>query len=145
MQDPCPPAWQRQRLLAFQQRLDAAHLQDGRQTLRRDTCGDYAIFGRLGHIYATPEGWQLCVETDASPRLWKNRWLKVKHRLAFCRLAQDGDDEGVMVLDDRAHDRDVSEAEAEAIRGALGIRRAVHLGAEAIAAKTSALERMRTA
>ncbi|MBV9978205.1 MAG: hypothetical protein JO105_22700 [Hyphomicrobiales bacterium] len=135
MQDPCPPAWQRQRLLAFQHRLDAAHLQDGRQTLRRDTCGDYAIFGRLGHLYATPEGWHLCVATDGSPQ----RWTRVKKRLGFCRLAQDGSDEGVMVIDDRTHDRAISAGEAATIREALHIRQAKHFSAETLAAAAARL------
>ena len=42
---------------------------------------------------APPPGFLLCViakdERDQSPR-----WTNVKRRLAFCRLTQDGDDEG---------------------------------------------------
>ena len=130
MQDPCPPAWQRERLLAFARRLDAAQT-----SLRRDDCADWVIFGRLGHIYATPEGWQLCVETDESPR----RWTNVRKRLGFCRLAQDGDDEGVMVIDDRTHDRAISAGEAATIREALHIRQAKHFSAETLAASAARL------
>jgi hypothetical protein len=61
--------------------------------------GDYGIHGKLGHICLDGDGFLLCVvakdERDQSPR----RWTNVKQRLAFCRIMQDGDDEGALRLD----------------------------------------------
>jgi hypothetical protein len=72
----------------------------------------------LGHIYADGTGFLLCVnakdERDQSPR----RWTNIKRRLAFCRITQDGDDEGCLHLDQLP-----TPAEATLIREALGIRK----------------------
>ena len=80
--------------------------------------GDYGIHGEWGHIYIDGEGFLLCVtakdERDQSPR----RWASIKRRLAFCRLTQDGDDEGCLHLD-----RLPTRAQAVLIRQALGIRK----------------------
>ena len=85
--------------------------------------GDYAIRGKYGHVYPDGAGYLLCVhtqETDKgghvtySPR----RWTNIKARLSFCRLQQDGDDEGCLHLDHLP-----TQDEAGAIREALGIRR----------------------
>jgi hypothetical protein len=52
--------------------------------------------GQVGHIYIDGEGFSLCVtakdERNQSPRRWDQ-----KRRLAFCRTAQDGCDEGVCI------------------------------------------------
>ena len=74
--------------------LDASPL-----ALRRDACGDYRINGKTGHIYADGDGYLLCVMTDESVRRWNN----IKRNLAFCRLTQDGDDEGCLHLDRSEH------------------------------------------
>jgi hypothetical protein len=50
-----PPAKQRPALLAFAETADTRP-----NCLRRDECGDWAIWGRDGHIYAVP------VELDAN-------------------------------------------------------------------------------
>jgi hypothetical protein len=63
--------------------------------LRRDRCGDWAITGKLGHVYQDGDSYLLCVTTDESSR----RWTNVKQRLAFCHVSQDGDDEGCLRLD----------------------------------------------
>jgi hypothetical protein len=80
--------------------------------------GDYGIHGKLGHICLDGDGFLLSVvakdERDQSPR----RWTNVKQRLAFCRIMQDGDDEGSLHLD-----RLPTPAEAVLIREALGIRK----------------------
>ena len=115
----------REHLEILLQVLDASPL-----ALRRDACGDYAINGKSGHIYADGSGFLLCVSTNELARLWGF----VKKRLAFCRLTQDGDDEGCLHLD-----RLPTAAEAEAIRDDLGIRKRRHLSDEALAA----LERAR--
>jgi hypothetical protein len=116
MADIFPPSVQRPRLLELLKALDARA-----SCLRRDECGDWAIFGRLGHIYAVPEGYQLLVTTDESPR----RWTGVKKRLGFCRLSQDGDDEGSLFLN-----RLPTEFEAAIKREALCIPKARHLSEE---------------
>jgi hypothetical protein len=102
--------------------------------LRRDQCGDWAIAGKLGHVYQDSDGYLLCVTTDESPR----RWTNVKQRLAFCHVSQDGDDEGCLRLD-----RLPAPHEAEVIREALGIRKRRHLCPDALAKARSAAERAR--
>jgi hypothetical protein len=67
-----------------------ASLDASPRSLRRDVCGDHAITGKLGYIYANGTGYLVCVVTGESPR----RWTNVKKRLAFCQVRQDGDDEG---------------------------------------------------
>ena len=83
-----------------------------------DDCGDWAIFGKLGYIYIHGQGFLFYVTTGESAR----RWFNVKQRLNFCRLTQDGDDEGCLHLD-----RLPTKIEASAIREALGIRKRRHL------------------
>ena len=89
-----------------------------RRDLHRDGKGDYSIQGKCGHIYLDGEGFLLCVtakdERDQSPR----RWTSTKRRLAFCRITQDGDEEGCLHLD-----RPPTPAQAGLIRQALGIRK----------------------
>jgi hypothetical protein len=79
--------------------------------------GNYGIHGKWGHIYIDGKGFLLCVtakdERDQSPR----RWTSTKRRLAFCRITQDGDDEGCLHLDQ------LPPAQAGLIRQALGIRK----------------------
>jgi hypothetical protein len=109
----------RERLLIFLAALDASPV-----ALRRDPHrdeghkGDYSIQGKWGHIYIDGEGFLLCVtakdERDQSPR----RWTSTKRRLAFCRITQDGDEEGCLHLD-----RLPTPAQAGLIRQALGIRK----------------------
>jgi hypothetical protein len=102
--------------------LDALHASPValRRDLHRDKRGkgDYGIHGEWGHIYIDGDGFLLCVtaedERDQSPR----RWTGIKRRLAFCRLTQDGDDEGCLHLD-----RLPTRAQAGLIRQALGIRK----------------------
>jgi hypothetical protein len=110
--------------------LDASPL-----ALRRDDCGDHAIKGKLGHIFADGAGFLLCVSTGESAR----RWTHVKRRLAFCNVTQDGDDEGCLHLD-----RLPTPAEAELIREAVGIRRRRHLSPEMLARSRFYLERARS-
>ena len=128
MKDPCPPTTQRPLLVALLQDLDASRRIDGQPALRRDSCGDWAIWGRSGRIYAVPSkasatgfAFQLVIGTSESIR----RWTGVKRRLAFCQLSQDGDDEGTMILN-----RLPTEPEAELIREALDIRKAPNLTEE---------------
>jgi hypothetical protein len=105
--------------------LDASRL-----SLRRDGCGDYRISGKHGHVYADGAGFLLCVSGGGAARWWTN----VKRRLSFCRVTQNGDDEGCLHLD-----RLPTSGEAEVIRAALGIRRKRHLSPEAMAKAKAAL------
>ena len=98
--------------------------------LRLDGCGDWVIFGKLGHIYIDGQGFLLYATTGESAR----RWFNVKQRLSFCRLTQDGDDEGCLHLD-----RLPTKIEASAIRKALGIRKRRHLPPASMVQDISAL------
>jgi hypothetical protein len=80
----------RDSLLSLVAALDASP-----RALRRDECGDWQITGKHGHVYVDGACYLLCVMTGESPR----RWGFVKKRLRFCRLTQDGDDEGGLYLD----------------------------------------------
>ena len=99
----------RAQLLTLVKALDVSVLR-----LRRDECGDHRINGKRGHIYRDGAGFLLYVTTGES----KRRWTNTKQRLGFCRVTQDGDDEGCLHLD-----RLPTRAEAGLIRQALRIRR----------------------
>ena len=116
----------RQHLASLLTALDASP-----RSLRRDACGDWAINGKAGHIFADGSGFALYVKTGESV----GRWNNTKRRLAFCRVSQDGDDEGVLRLD-----RLPTSTEADAIRKALRIKRRRQMTVEALAA----LERARS-
>jgi hypothetical protein len=67
-------------------------------TLRRDECGDWRIEGSSGHVYAVPgtldqpnrPGFMLYIMTS-SPKAW----TFAKRALAFAKVINDGDEEGV--------------------------------------------------
>jgi len=88
------------------------------RSLRRDSRGDWHIAGKHGQIFADGKGFLIVVSTDASSRRWNN----VKTRLSFCRVTQDGDDEGCLHID-----RLPAPAEADLIREAIDLKRRVHL------------------
>jgi hypothetical protein len=94
--------------------LDASPL-----SLRRDFWrgmgrkGDYAVRGKRGHIYPDGEGYLLYARGHSA-----RRWSAAKHKLSFCQLRIDGDDEGTLHLD-----RLPSPAEAKAIRQVMGVRK----------------------
>lgn len=92
--------------------LDA--LRGAGNSLRLDECGDWRIRGRCGHIAAWGDGetWSLYVQCRSS-----RHWTATKQRLDFCRVMQDGDDEGVLRLMALP-----APEQAAAIRKALGIR-----------------------
>jgi hypothetical protein len=68
MPDIFSPLKQRPRLLAFAEAVDSRA-----SCLRRDECGDWAIFGNNGHVYAVLEGFQLMVGCDGEPRWSSSR------------------------------------------------------------------------
>ena len=96
-------------LLALLAALDAST-----RALGRDDCGDWRISGKSGQIYPDGNGYLIMVVTDESAR----RWTNIKQRLPFCRVTQDGDDEGALHLD-----RLPAPHEAAIIREATGIRK----------------------
>lgn len=110
MSDIYPPTAQRPALLKLAEALvcrDAA--------LRRDECGDWRINGDSGHIYATPEGFQIFVLDCETVR----QWSAVKSAMKpFSRICNDGDMEGAFFLD-----RLPLSDEAEVIRRYVGIRK----------------------
>jgi hypothetical protein len=106
-------------LFAFLTALDASP-----RAMRRDACGDRAIVGSCGHVYADGAGFLLYVSTAESAR----RWTNVKRRLGFCRVTQDGDDEGCLHLD-----RLPTPEEAALIREVVGIRKRRMVTAESLA------------
>jgi len=94
---------------------------DSRQaSLRRDECGDWAIFGQHGHVYAVPECFQLFAFKQSV-----RGWSAARSRLGFCEVTQDADEEGGFILN-----RLPSESEATAIRYVLDIPKAKHLSQE---------------
>jgi hypothetical protein len=106
-------------LLPLIHALDASPLALKRDLVRDEgRTDDWTIHGTFGHIYPDGAGYLLCVMSDESARRWSN----VKARLGFCRLTQDGDNEGCLRLD-----RLPTPHEAGLIREALGIRKRRHL------------------
>ena len=101
-----------------------------RRAFWRDTCGDWAIWGKRGHIYADGSGFLIVVCTGGFIRLWAN----TKRKLDFCRLTQDGDDEGCLHLDHLPTPK-----EAELIRHALRIKRKRHYTPDQLASITDRL------
>jgi hypothetical protein len=110
-------------MLGIEQQADKDRLAQLREVLNgafrslgRDECdGAYRLLGSRGHIYRDGGGWLLYVRCRS-----RMHWTYTKRRLAFCRVTQDGDDEGCLHLD-----RLPSTAEAEEIRHAVGLRQTV--------------------
>ena len=76
----------------------AAALNAASTTLRRSTGGlpdDWAVHGKNGHIYPDGNGFWVYAATGESKIKWNH--LKTAF-LPYCRLAQDGDDEGAFHL-----------------------------------------------
>jgi hypothetical protein len=98
----------------------------------QDNTGDWAIYGSHGHIYPDGDGYLLYAH--ATPR----RWTSIKQS-PFCKLTQDGDDEGCLHLD-----RLPTAVEAVAIRDAIGIRKRRSMSADQIERARSLLASART-
>jgi hypothetical protein len=98
------------------------------RALRRDSCGDWTIIGKSGHIYADGSGFLIVVSPGDSIR----RWTNIKGKLNFSRVTQDGDDEGCLHLD-----RLPTPAEADLLRDALKIKRRPSYTPEQIVAKVT--------
>jgi len=85
------------------------------RALRRDECGAWAVTGSRGTIHAWGDSrtWVLYISCH-SPR----HWTATKARLAFCKLTQDGEDEGCLRLFHLP-----TPDKAKEIRDALGIQK----------------------
>jgi hypothetical protein len=85
------------------------------RAFRRDECGAWRINGERGHIYTWGDGasWLLYLACRSSMA-----WTYAKKRLAFCKVTQNGDDEGCL----RLFELPTAE-QAEAIRELLAIRK----------------------
>jgi hypothetical protein len=105
------------------------------RALKRDGCRDWAIKGKRGRIYADGSGFLIVVSTGNSIRLWAN----TKRKLGFCRVTQDGDDEGCLHLDHLP-----TPAEADLIRHALRIKRKRHHTPDQLATITARLRKNAT-
>jgi hypothetical protein len=123
-------------------KIERAHLETLSRTLdatpralRRDSCGDWAIKGKRGNVYADGSGFLIVISTDASIR----RWANAKGKLAFCRVAQDGDEEGCLHLDHLP-----TPAEADLIRNTLRIKRKRHYTLGQLATITARLSKNAT-
>src|SRR5215831_5480897 len=78
--------------------LMALHLALGvwDRALHRDECNAWAIIGKRGSIHTwggDSKAWVLYVSCH-SPR----HWAATKARLAFCKVTQEGEDEGCLRL-----------------------------------------------
>ena len=91
-----------------------------KNSIRIDGCGDPAMSGRRGHIFAISEPIGGAALRAIVFCRTMHGWSSAKRRLGAIgwRLAQDGDDEGVMTLD-----RLPSLCEGADVRAVLGIRK----------------------
>src|SRR5262245_26564335 len=99
-----------------QQRALHSALEIWDRALQRDDCNAWAIIGKRGSIHTwggDGKTWVLYVSCH-SPR----HWTATKARLAFCKVTQDGEDEGCLRLFHLP-----TPDQAEAIRDALGIQK----------------------
>ena len=114
------------------------------RALRRDECGDWAVFGKLGHIYAVPgtldrkgcEGFQIYfrgAEEFGEPTS-SQAWTWAKKALSFCQVTSDGDTEGFLFMD-----RLPTKDEAEIIRDKLVIRKRTEYSDDVLAQKRTAM------
>ena len=103
--------------------LALADILDTRPALiRRDECSDWNLFGTNGHIYAIPEHDAFYVYLGfESARAWTN----AKRRLAFCRVTQNGGDEGFLRMSGFPNKK-----QAEALRRTVGLPKRRHLSPE---------------
>src|SRR5262249_42065960 len=82
-------------------------------TLTRDDCGDWQLKGQRGHIYVDGNGYLLVIYAGTA-----RMWGSIKERLSFCRVTQDGDDEGCLHLDHLPN-----KEEAAKVRACLKLRK----------------------
>ena len=61
--------------------------------IKQDAYGAPLLKGKRGHIYATPDGYQVYVRAPSG-----HNWSWLKRKLSFAKVTQDGDDEGCLVF-----------------------------------------------
>ena len=128
MTDIYPPGVQHEALVRLAESVCSAAT-----ALRRDECGDPRFNGSRGHIYAVigtlgepgKEGFLLYCRCESG-----QAWTWAKKKMAFAKVTQDGDDEGILFLD-----RFPTKSEAEIIRAYLGIAKRPQFTAETLARK----------
>src|SRR5262249_41773734 len=81
--------------------------------LTRDECGDWQIKGLRGHIHVHGDGYLLVARARTA-----RMWASIKERPRFCRVTQDGDDQGCMHLN-----RLPNKEEAATVRACLKLRK----------------------
>jgi hypothetical protein len=89
-------------------------LNGANRALRLDECVAWMINGSRGDIYTWGDGKDFILVIGCHS---VRAWTAMKKRLHFCRVTQDGDEEGCLRLD---HLPDAEEAEA--VRFAIGLR-----------------------
>jgi hypothetical protein len=112
------------------------------KALRRDECGDWAVFGKHGHIYAVSgtldrpktEGFQIYFRGAGEFEARPHAWTWAKKALSFCQVTNDGDTEGMLFLD-----RLPDAVEAGIIRDKLVIRKRTEYSEEVLARKRMAI------
>ncbi|MGJ4888837.1 hypothetical protein ACQR1Y_11615 [Bradyrhizobium sp. HKCCYLRH3099] len=87
-------------------------LNGAKNSVRVDDCGDCVIEGSRGEIRACGGTFSIYLQCHSV-----RAWNAAKKQLAFCRVSQDGDNEGILTLD-----RLPTEAEAKIIRDYVGLR-----------------------
>jgi hypothetical protein len=107
------------------------------RALRRDECGTWTIIGMRGTVHTWGDGrtWALYVACRSA-----QHWTWTKKRLTFCKVTQDGDDEGVL----RLH-RLPTPQEAEAIRDILGVRKRMEFSPEDLERRRASMSRLPSA
>ena len=85
------------------------------RALRRDECGAWCISGERGSVHTWGDGktWVLFVSCRSV-----RHWTATKARFSFCKVTQDGDDEGCLRLFNLP-----TPDQAAIIRNVLGIRK----------------------
>lgn len=83
-------------------------------SLRLDECGAWHLKGTRGAIYGDGRSGWLIYIAGRSPR----HWTEIKKRLSFLSLAQDGDEDGVLILSKPP----TTATQAAAVRKAAGLR-----------------------
>ena len=94
------------------------------RVLRRDECGAWRITGTRGSIHTWGDGqtWAMWVGCRSA-----QHWTWTKKALAFCTVAQDGEDEGCL----RLHALPRPE-QAKTLRETLGIRKRVEYSPDVV-------------
>ena len=120
-----------------QQKALLAALNAWDRALHRDECGAWTISGTRGtvHTWGDCRSWVLFVACRSA-----QHWTWTKKRLAFCKVTQDGDDEGVLRLQ-----RLPTPHEAEAIRDILGVRKRMEFDPEQLEHRRTLMARARSA